>query len=95
MYKVGSPEFSDMTSTLERGEMSAVLQIEVDLGPIGPNPSSLFIQMSSSNMAILGTGLCTLLSHRKGATLFRVNKFETFIITHLGSFRGSTMEAVA
>jgi hypothetical protein len=30
-----------VTSTLERGEMSAILHIEVALGPIGPTPLSV------------------------------------------------------
>jgi hypothetical protein len=58
----------NMTPTLERGEMSAVLHIKVALGPIGPTPSSLFTQMSSSSMAIL--------SNWKGATLIRVKNME-------------------
>jgi hypothetical protein len=36
--------------------MSAVLRKEMNIGPIGPTPSSLLSQMPSSNMAILRRG---------------------------------------
>jgi hypothetical protein len=45
-----------MTSTLGRREMSAVLHIELALGPIRPTSSSSLTQMSSSNMVILRRG---------------------------------------
>jgi hypothetical protein len=45
-----------MTSALERGEMSALLHIEVALGPIRLTSSSLLTRMSSSCMEILRRG---------------------------------------
>jgi hypothetical protein len=55
--------------------MSAVLHIKVDLGSIGPIPSSLFTQKSSFKHGYFEEG-ATVMSHWKGATLFRVKDME-------------------
>jgi hypothetical protein len=61
-----------ITSTLEvHGGMSAVLHRDMALGPIGPTPSTLLIQMSSFDLEMFEDG-AILLSPWTGAILIRV-----------------------
>jgi hypothetical protein len=66
-----------ITSTLEGGGVSAVLHIDMALGPIGPTPSSLLTKMSSSNMAIFRTRPYFLVPWT-GAILIRVKSRPLF-----------------
>ncbi len=63
-----------VTSTLEGGRMSAVLHRDMALDLMGPTPSSLLTQMSSSNMAILRRGHTFESLESTGAILIRVKK---------------------